>query len=409
MDFSGSKRKAKKGSAILLAFGFAILLSGIVVAYLDLTYYFTLHYRHRINRYITFNIAEAGIHKMAWYLENTAPDLSTNGSWRGTATEALGSYNYRGAVGDLFLEGPYIDASSAAGANAASRAMDGSLNNYWRSSGNVPQWLRFNLLVNSGATTYRVYLSRIRLLLGTGTLAQFPRNYLIQTSNDGTTWTTRVTVTNNDLTDVNHTFTPVQANYIRIYVTTTQGGSTLPVNIGEVEIYGAVVPATVTSANAVDNSLATNWSASIPVSFTLTFPTGSNYSLDKIRMRSSVAAGFPTTYTLDVYSSGSWTNGVAYTQTGTVPDVTATFNALQTNVTALRINVTAVSGGGGTVSLGEIDVPVACITSSCVVTYVSLPAAIVLAYYSAQNIVINGSPPSVYRQPNGTFFVESGQ
>jgi len=408
MDFLGSKRDAKRGSAILLAFGFGIILAGVVVAYLDLNYYFMLNYRHRANRYITFNLAEAGIHRMAAYLENTAPDLSTNGSWRGTRTELLGSYNIRGAVGDLFLEGPYIDASSISGLYSASRAMDGSIgaNMFWRSSGNIPQWLRFNLLLNSGSTTYRVYLNRIRLMLGSATLSQFPRNYTIQTSTDGTNWTTQTTVTNNDLTGVTHTFTPVLANYIRINVTATIGGAVSPVNIGEVEIYGAVVPATGTSANALDNSLSTVWSASIPVSYTLTFPTGSNYSLDKIRMRSSVAAGFPTTYTLDVYSSGAWTNGVAYTQSGAVPDVTATFNALQTNVTQLRINVTAVSGGGGTVSLGEIDVPAACITSSCAVTYLT---PVVFATYAAQNIAIKGTPPQVYRQPSGTFFVESAQ
>ncbi|MDP2940372.1 MAG: discoidin domain-containing protein [Candidatus Omnitrophota bacterium] len=408
---------------------FSIVLSGLVMAYLDMVGFLSKAATHKMNRYRVANVAEAGINRIAWYLENTAPDSTTNGTWRGTVTENITitetglsrTYSYNAVSSDLPLEGPVITASSSAGVNVASRAMDGSLNNYWRSSGGVPQWLQFSLAINGD---YTIYLGRVRMLLGAATATQFPRTYMWQTSTNGTTWTTRInrtatypfTCNSANTCIITDTFTLTQANYIRLWVTATQGAGV--VNVGEVEIDGVVVPATATSSNAIDNSLTTSWSASpLPQSFTLTFPSGSNYSVNKIRMRNpnTQTDQFPATYTLDVYASGSWTNSVVYTesQLGLIPDATATFNTLQTNVTALRINVSAVQGGGNTVIISEIDLPAVCISSVCSVTYPGtgdLGGTKRLSYYAAQNVIVDGtSPPSVNRQPKAIFGVESGQ
>lgn len=402
---------------MLMVFMFSVLLSGIVIAYLDMVAVLSKSTSHKLNRYRTLYIAEAGVNRLAWYLENRAPDATTNGTWRGTISEALSGYTYNSAAVDSPLEGPVISATSSQGANVASRAMDNSLTTYWRSSGGLPQVLTFSLAINGD---YTIYLNRVRMEAGSGSTNQFPRNYLWQTSTNGTTWTTVVTKTNNTLYDVTDTFTLRQANYIRLYVSAVQSGNL--VNISEVEISGVVVPATASvsssqganvAASAVDNNLATYWQSSnagvLPQTLTLTFPTSSNYSVNKIRMRLGTgvaAAQFPADYTWAVSSDGaSWTT-VVNKSGNAATDVTDTFT-LQSNVNYLRLSVTAVIGAGNQVGSGEIDVPAISLLSSCIVT---LPNSRQLSYFLSQDAIVDGTaPPAVSRQPKSFFSIESGQ
>ena len=63
------------------------------------------------------------------------------------------------------------------------------------------------------------------------------RNFIIEASADGKTWTTVGTHTGNILPVTDATISPVQARYLRVRV--TKGGSDGRVRIGDIEVYGA--------------------------------------------------------------------------------------------------------------------------------------------------------------------------
>ncbi len=443
--------KQEKASVLLMVFMFSLVLSGLVMAYLNLVGVFSKATGYKTHRYRAIGMAEAGVNRVAAYLENTAPDASTTGIWRNTVTQTLTftesglsrNYTYTAAAGTLNLEGPLIAASSALPAFPASNVMDKSATTYWRSITTTgTRTLTFTLGIPADYTANRdssIYVGRTRMILGTGTLAQFPRIYTWQTSINGAAWTTVVTRTatcdSANSCDFTDTFTIQRANYLRLNVTAVQGAATNPVNIAEIEIFGAVAPATVTDndattasdSSAVDNSLATFWQSSVnlPKTFTFTFPRNaaalsySNYSINKIRMRLGTGASwqrFPQDYTWSVSPSTGNCLTAAYVEvvnrsgfncnSSATCDVTDTFSLSSggTNVNCLQLNVTVVQAGGSRVEIGEIDVPAVCLSSVCSVTL----AGRVISYYAAQNVIVDGSPPSVNRQPKMIFGVESG-
>ena len=74
--------KDNKGSVLILTFLFMITAVVLTLAYLSMVRYDTVLVNGRANGRHAFYIAEAGLNKAAWYLLNTAPDNTTNGSWR---------------------------------------------------------------------------------------------------------------------------------------------------------------------------------------------------------------------------------------------------------------------------------------------------------------------------------------
>jgi Tfp pilus assembly protein PilX len=77
-----------KGSALLLTLIFMITLTLITAAYFTMIRYGAINFSRQSDGVHAFYIAEAGIHKAAWYLLNTAPDGTTDGSWRTAAYPA---------------------------------------------------------------------------------------------------------------------------------------------------------------------------------------------------------------------------------------------------------------------------------------------------------------------------------
>ncbi|MCW2903485.1 MAG: sugar dehydrogenase [Streptosporangiaceae bacterium] len=95
-----------------------------------------------------------------------------------------------------------------AGAEAA-KSFDGSMSTRWSSKYSSPQWIRTDL-----GSTRRV--SRFILRWE----AAYGKNYQIQVSPNGSTWTTVVTRTNGDGKLDTGYFTPQDARYVRMYGTT---------------------------------------------------------------------------------------------------------------------------------------------------------------------------------------------
>ena len=78
----------KKGIALILTFIFMVSLTVVVVAYLFMVIYGTRNFGAQANNVRAGYLAEAGLNHAVWYLTNTAPDSSTDGSWRTTAYPA---------------------------------------------------------------------------------------------------------------------------------------------------------------------------------------------------------------------------------------------------------------------------------------------------------------------------------
>lgn len=71
-----------RGAVLLLTFIFMVTLSAIAASYIFLVTSGTRTVGGQTNNMLAFYLAEAGLNKAVWYLLNTAPDSSTDGSWR---------------------------------------------------------------------------------------------------------------------------------------------------------------------------------------------------------------------------------------------------------------------------------------------------------------------------------------
>ncbi|MBN1870631.1 MAG: pilus assembly PilX N-terminal domain-containing protein [Candidatus Omnitrophica bacterium] len=88
MSHFGCCQKREKGIALILTLIFMVSLVIIVAAYLFMVTYDTRNAGAQFNNDKALYLADAGLNKAVWYLTNTAPDGSTDGSWRTTAYPA---------------------------------------------------------------------------------------------------------------------------------------------------------------------------------------------------------------------------------------------------------------------------------------------------------------------------------
>ncbi len=72
----------KKGSVLVLTLLFMTTSATLTVAYLSMVRYDTAILDSQSNGVHALYIAEAGLNKAVWYLLNTAPDSTVDGSWR---------------------------------------------------------------------------------------------------------------------------------------------------------------------------------------------------------------------------------------------------------------------------------------------------------------------------------------
>ena len=77
-----------KGSVLLFTLMVMIVLTSVVGGYLEFVQASTESTGAQITDSQAIYLAEAGLNKAIWYLANTAPDSSTDGSWRTTAYPA---------------------------------------------------------------------------------------------------------------------------------------------------------------------------------------------------------------------------------------------------------------------------------------------------------------------------------
>ncbi|MFL5729235.1 MAG: carbohydrate-binding protein, partial [Cytophagaceae bacterium] len=155
-------------------------------------------------------------------------------------TDAKGTYSLLSAINEVVVanSNPVPDnlakgkvvivSSSESNANvstAGSNATDGSYNTRWSSLFADPQWLSVDLGVNYS-------INRVKLTWE----AAYATAYQIQTSTDGTNWTTIKSVTGNATTTNDNTGLSGIGRYIRIYGTAR--ATAYGYSLYELEVYG---------------------------------------------------------------------------------------------------------------------------------------------------------------------------
>ncbi|PIP21225.1 MAG: hypothetical protein COX40_00550 [Candidatus Omnitrophica bacterium CG23_combo_of_CG06-09_8_20_14_all_40_11] len=421
---------SKKGVVLLFTFILVFAIAGIAVIFLDTVFFEEKRVKFFLVDKQMFNIAEAGINKAVWYLENTAPDSSTDGSWR-TADQRGGSCcpdgpspilsepfdvdNYTVSVYTFYLEDDdnccnpiaTATATSEQGPNIATRAIDNNSGTYWKSdsveeledlagttasassSSLIPPRPPSNAIDNNNGTEWRSGLLlfyplpqwiEISFPMGSNFLVNRvtmrasqadgrPEDYQWQVSSNGSDWTTAATITGNDDNERTDTF-PLQSNvnYLRLYVTAIQSGN--KVRVDEIKVGGAVI--------------------------TISFPAGSNFSVNQVHITGkSNNDGMPKDYWWQVSTDGSTWSVAATITDNDENDRTDTF-PLQSNVNYLRLLVNTVIDKDY-VEVREIEVPAISINSSCSMT---LKGQTFLQTINQKAIWDNSTgTPQVYRQP----------
>ncbi|WP_422735338.1 ThuA domain-containing protein [Micromonospora sp. WMMD729] len=126
--------------------------------------------------------------------------------------------------GNLLLNKPTTTSSTEGADVGGAQAVDGNLATRWSSAFSDPQWIRVDL----GTPTA---IGRVKLAWE----AAYSSAYQIQTSNDGTTWTTVKTVTGADGGVDEHSGLGANGRYLRIYGTAR--GTGYGHSLWEVEAY----------------------------------------------------------------------------------------------------------------------------------------------------------------------------
>lgn len=139
---------------------------------------------------------------------------------------------------NLALNKPVTVSSTEGGAFPGSAAVDGNTGTRWSSQFSDPQ----HIVVNLGAS---YSINRIKITWE----AAYGRDYLLQTSSNGTSWTTIKTITGNSTLVNDHTGLTGTGQYVRI-----QGnarGTVYGYSIFELEVYGTSATSAASDAETV--------------------------------------------------------------------------------------------------------------------------------------------------------------
>ena len=191
-------------------------------------------------------LVEAGLQKAIWNLKTPTGSGGQGEGWTTTGTtEGLGSGTYTMVVAryDFALAANGASASDSPAQTSASvgpsKAIDGDDTTYWESlrkpASNDPQ----DLIITF---PYPFTINKVRFLAASSN--ERPKDYTWAASTDGNTYTTVVTGSNNNNTDVTDTFSASSnVNYLRLRTTKISTGSN-GVRIATLEAIGSKITST---------------------------------------------------------------------------------------------------------------------------------------------------------------------
>ncbi|WP_460848355.1 ThuA domain-containing protein [Phytohabitans suffuscus] len=215
--------------------------------------------------------------------------------------------------GNLALNKPATASSVEAAEYPASAAVDASATTRWASAFSDPQWIQVDL-----GATYSI--DRVRLVWE----AAYGSAYQIQTSANGSTWTTVRSITGGNGGEDDNTGLGASGRYVRIYGTAR--GTAWGYSLFTFEVYGGGSPpptptnvalnkpATASSVEAaaypasaaVDASATTRWASAFSDPQWIQVDLGATYSIDRVRLVWEAAYG--SAYQIQTSANGStWT------------------------------------------------------------------------------------------------------
>ncbi|MCR8630231.1 discoidin domain-containing protein [Paenibacillus radicis (ex Xue et al. 2023)] len=233
--------------------------------------------------------------------------------------------------------------SFCSGNETAAKAVDGNSSTKWcRNSG--ADWLQVDL-----GATYNV--SEFILMNAGNEMASYiTKAYTIQTSTDGSIWTTVVNVTNNTTNIITNDITPVMARYVRLNVTspTQSGGGVIRiyefgVNGDPTALVNAAVPIIESqpkgaTVNEGDSSPTLSAAASVSDGGTLSYQWYSN-TTNSNSGGTAIGGAMSASYVAPTNAAGTKYYYVVVTNTNNGVDgvraVTATSNVVAVSVNAL--------------------------------------------------------------------------
>jgi hypothetical protein len=225
---------------------------------------------------------------------------------------------------NVALGKPTTASSTESAQFPASNATDGNLTTRWSSGFSDPQWLQVDLGQNYNLTHATLTWE-----------AAAASAYQLQTSTDGSTWTT-VYSNNNTPQDIQSVALSGTGRYVRVYATSRAsqwgdslyelalygslssggggGGNTL-LSQGKTATASSVENASFTAPNAVDGNTGTRWSSGFSDPQWLRVDLGATHTISQVVLDWETA--YATTFQIQTSNDGStWTSSYS-TTTGT--------------------------------------------------------------------------------------------
>jgi hypothetical protein len=306
------------------------------------------------------------------HIRSPRPFASSNGQslWNTEVWYTLNAIPGQVVPVNLALGKPATSDSNCSTSEKAARAVNGTTTNgnldKWCSQG-ATKWLQ----VDTGTTQSinKVVLQHA----GTGgeNTAWNTRDFTVQASGDGSSWTTVATVTGNTASTTTHNFTATQARYVRVNVTTPASDGNAAARIYELEVYGGTAPPAtgnlaLNKAATQDSSCATTETAAKAVNGTVNggntdkwcslgasrwmqVDLGATQAVSRVVLKHAGAGGENSAWNTRDFTVQWSTNGTSWTTVATVTgnvlsSTTHDFATVQARY--LRLNVTTPASDG---------------------------------------------------------------
>jgi glucosylceramidase len=255
-------------------------------------------------------------------------------------------------------------ASASDASDPASNAIDGNAATRWSTGAAQTSGQWFQLDLGSAKTFNQLVLDT-----GSASTGDYPRGYSVQTSSDGSTWSSAVATGagSGQLTTIS--FPSTTARYVRV---TQTGSSGSWFSVAEANLYAAPSTPTVLSrtgwtasasasdasdpaSNAIDGNAATRWSTGAAQTsgqwFQLNLGSAKTFNQLVLDTGSASTGDYPRGYSVQTSSDGStWSSAIA-TGAGSGQLTTITFPS----TTAQYVRVTQTGSSGSWFSVAEAN------------------------------------------------------
>ncbi len=308
------------------------------------------------------------------HIRSPKPFASSNGQslWSTEVWYTLNSIPGQQQANNLALGKPATADSSCATTEGPAKAVNGSVTggniDKWCSQG-ASKWMQVDLGTTQNVNQFVVKHAGA----GGENTAWNTRDFNIQVSTNGTSWTTVSTTTANTASTTTHNIAATQARYVRLNITTPSSDGNTAARIYEFEVYGGGTPPVtgnlaLNKPATADSSCATTESPAKAVNGTTTgggidkwcssgatkwlqVDLGSSQTVSQFIIKHAGVGGESTAWNTRDFNIQVSTNGTSWTTVSTTTANTASMtshNITATQARYVRLNVTTPASDGNT-------------------------------------------------------------